>query len=78
MALDARVCCNMADLGKERTKCLMTDMNNFQTTQFTRNVVTFYVYVLKILIYVYISDAAGSVLNRKTEPKCLEPNRLFF
>jgi len=24
---------------------------------------------------IYISDAAGSVLNQKTEPKCQEPNR---
>jgi len=24
------------------------------------------------------SDATGSVLNRKTEPKCQKPNRLFF
>jgi len=24
------------------------------------------------------SDAAGSVLNRESEPKCQKPNRLFF
>jgi len=28
--------------------------------------------------FIHFSDAAGSVLNRKTEPKCQKPNRTDF
>jgi len=33
---------------------------------------------IRLLRYVYNSDAVGSVLSRKTEPKCQKPNRTNF
>jgi len=35
-------------------------------------------YVRRLATWVHISDAAGSVLNRKTEPKCQKLNQTFF
>jgi len=66
-------------------KFLKARLKHYVTLSFSRvphvtEIVDAYVQAKKdiTLYYITVSDAAGSVLNRKTKPKCQKPNRLYL